>query len=97
MAVTSRYSRGPLVGINQFGSSQAVVKIRAAIQAGTLSVNTITLTGAQRLDTIAGKEYGDGRYWWIIAAASNIGWGLQVPPGTQISIPDLDSVLSLVA
>ena len=97
MAVTSRYSKGPFVGISQFGSSLAVVKIRDAVQAGTLAVNVITLTGAQRLDTIAGKEYGDGRYWWIIAAASNIGWGLQIPPGTQISIPDLDSVIALVA
>jgi len=25
--------------------------------------------------------------WWIIAALSNIGWNLQVPPGTKITLP----------
>jgi nucleoid-associated protein YgaU len=62
---------------------------------GTLSYSQTITTGAQRLDTIAGREYGDGRYWWIIAAASNIGWGLQVPPGTIIKIPQLDAVNQL--
>jgi nucleoid-associated protein YgaU len=53
--------------------------------------------GLERLDTIAGVAYGDGRYWWVLAAASNIGWGLQVPPGTIIRIPDLSQVAALVA
>lgn len=55
-----------------------------------------TLKGAERLDTIAGDVYGDGRYWWVIAAASNIGWGLQVPAGTLLTVPDLAQVLAIV-
>jgi hypothetical protein len=47
------------------------------------------LTETQRLDVLAGIEYGDSSLWWIIAAASNIGWGLQVPPGILIKIPAL--------
>ena len=39
------------------------------------------------MDIIAHSEYGDGRLWWVIAAASGIGWGLQVPPGTIIKMP----------
>jgi len=39
------------------------------------------------LDHIAGKELGDSQLWWVIAAASRIGWWLQVPPGTVLRIP----------
>jgi len=45
------------------------------------------LNEGERLDTIAGRVYGNARLWWIIAAASGIGWPLQVPPGTQLLIP----------
>ena len=41
----------------------------------------------ERLDQIAGVVYGDSTLWWMIAAASGIGWGLQVPPGTKLRIP----------
>jgi len=40
-----------------------------------------------RLDTLAAQAYGSGIYWWIIAAASGIGWAPQVPPGTLLIIP----------
>ena len=44
-------------------------------------------TEGDRLDHLAGKFYGSGTLWWIIAAASGVGWGLQVPPGTLLAIP----------
>jgi hypothetical protein len=50
-----------------------------------------------RLDVMAGREYGDASLWWVIAAASNIGWGLQVPAGTRILIPaTLSQIADLV-
>jgi hypothetical protein len=55
-------------------------------------LNRIVLQQNQRLDTIAGDVYGNGKLWWIIAAASNIGWGLQCPAGTILLIPDLSDV-----
>ena len=45
---------------------------------------------------IAAQELGDGRNWWMIAAASKIGWAPQVPPGTLLRIPNIDDVLALV-
>lgn len=79
-----------------YSTSQAVNRIRNRVASGDISYSEYTLTGAARLDTIAGKEYGDGRYWWVIAAASDIGWGLQVPPGTLIRVPSLQAVLEAV-
>ena len=96
MDVVSRYfSTRKMMG-RYYGSSSAVNNIRAAMSAGTLPYSQTITTGAQRLDTIAGREYGDGRYWWIIAAVSNVGWGLQVPTGTIIKIPQLNVVNQLV-
>ena len=50
-----------------------------------------------RLDILAGTLYGDGRLWWVLAAASNIGWWPQVPAGTLIRVPaDLTEVENLL-
>jgi len=62
-------------------------KIRSGILSGRLRYTTMTISEGQRLDTIAGSVYGDASLWWIIAAASGIGWGLQVTPGIVLSIP----------
>jgi len=83
-----RYSRSPLLaGGSRYGTSDAVAKIRAGIANGTVPTRTEICAEGVRLDTVAGREYGDGTLWWIIAAASNVGWAPQVPPGTALSIP----------
>jgi hypothetical protein len=61
--------------------------IYSASISGALDTEKIILTTTQRLDTLAGKYYGDSQLWWVIAAASGIGWGLQVPAGTVIRVP----------
>jgi hypothetical protein len=98
MAVLSRYkldsrlSRG-----SQFGTAEAVSSIRQAIRVGSLQIiSKLILTGDDRLDTLAGSIYGDAKYWWVLAASSNIGWGMQVPAGTQINIVDIRRVAELV-
>ena len=79
-----------------YGTSDSVFRIRSAISTGALTYREATLTEMQRLDVIAGIEYGNSSYWWIIAAASNIGWGLQVPPGTSLKIPKLKEALEII-
>ena len=93
----SRYSGSPVLGLgSQYGTSQMVVSIRNAIKDGSITVKQVIARGAARLDTIAGEEYGDARYWWVLAAASNVGWGLQVPAGTVISVPSFDDISRIV-
>lgn len=78
-------------------TSIKMANITAAVESGTIIYNTYIIEEGERLDHIAGSAYGNASYWWIIAAASNIGWGLQVPPGTLIKIPrNLDQVLSAI-
>lgn len=94
----SRYQRDKLQYDGKgLSAARGLERIRRAISNGSLPiVRVFTTTDADRLDTIAGSIYGDGRYWWVVAAASNIGWGLQVPPGTIINIVDLSDVENLV-
>ena len=95
----SRYSRDD-TGISEQGLSiaQAAISLRRAIRAGFIVPNRmLTVTQADRLDTLSGEIYGDARYWWVLAVASNIGWGLQVPPGTVIFVIDLSTVERLVS
>ena len=93
-----RYSRSPILGGGvQFGTSLAISTIKKAVDAGQLSVRIQVLQGEERLDIIAGRIYGNSENWWIIAAASGIGWALQVPPGTRLVIPtDLSQVANIV-
>lgn len=95
---TSRYLSTPLLAFGEYyGSAKYMTAIRSAIKAGTLPYREAVLRGRSRLDTVSGEEYGDGRYWWIIAAASDIGWALQCPPGTVLYIPDLAATLRLIS
>ena len=71
-----------IVGNSKYSSS-----IRKAVEAGFIKVKSVTLEENERLDGIAAQVYNDSSYWWVIAAASGIGWGLQVPPGVVLLIP----------
>jgi len=89
----NRYVTAPLISVGRArGTSNTVHNIRIGISSGAIRFVTRTLQESQRLDMIAGIEYGDSTLWWVIAAASNIGWSLQVPPGTLLRIPDMQDV-----
>lgn len=89
----SRYSNNNLISFgNQYGTSKSHITIRQAISNGSLEYTETTLKGFERLDVMAGKYYGDSTLWWVLAAASGIGWGLQVPPDTIIKIPNINQV-----
>jgi len=92
----SRYARTAIIDYGrQYGTAEAVVSIRKAIANGSIKTKQLVVRGVERLDTLAGSIYGDSRYWWVLAAASDIGWGLQVPPGTIINIPELNDIAAI--
>jgi hypothetical protein len=93
----NRYSSDNLVNDRVLATNRSIVRIRQALNAGILSTTVFTSQETDRLDVMAGRYYGDGRLWWVIAAASGIGWWLQVPSGTRIVVPtDINQVMGLV-
>jgi nucleoid-associated protein YgaU len=94
----SRYLRDVRINLGkQLGTANSVLQLKNAIRDGLVPVvNQVIATGDDRLDTLSGTYYGDAKYWWVLAAASGIGWGLQIPPGTVINIVKLDDVLAIV-
>tara|TARA_B100000214_G_C23397970_1_gene370294 strand:- start:21 stop:320 length:300 start_codon:yes stop_codon:yes gene_type:complete len=71
-------------------------KINLGVVTGAIPVTTRKIGLNERLDAISLDAYGSASYWWVIAAASGIGWGMQVPPGTIIRIPvNLGQILAM--
>ena len=66
---------------------QGVAKIQHNVRNGRIRTKKVRLKEGERLDHIAAQAYGNGKLWWVIAAASGIGWGLQPPPDTRILVP----------
>lgn len=92
-----RYKRDQRIGGGLLQSAKSVAILRRARDFGLLSTRRMVLAQDQRLDHIAFKELGDPHAWWIIAALSDIGWGMQLPAGTILHLPtDLQVINSLV-
>tara|TARA_A100000164_G_C21885925_1_gene762747 strand:- start:519 stop:818 length:300 start_codon:yes stop_codon:yes gene_type:complete len=88
MSRIDRYRRVPLIaGGRKIGTSRVCYAIRRAIQLNRISYREHVLKEGERLDVLAGKFLGSAELWWVIAAASGIGWALQSPPGTLVKIP----------
>ena len=93
----NRYERTQIFGIGyRYGTSDAIPTIRENIKNGNIKYEEYTLTEGTRLDILAGQLYGDGRLYWILAAASNVGWVCQCPPGTLIRVPNLADLAKYV-
>ena len=93
-----RYTYTPrILGRTAIATSRASARIYEAVVSGRIGFTTSVLKEGQRLDHIAGIAYGSSSMWWVIAAASGIGWGLQVPPGTILRIPkNIGEIISLM-
>ncbi len=76
------------LGQNLVSISKASPRIFRAVETQTIAYSVHILEEGERLDYLAGIYYGDSSFWWILAAASGIGYALQVPPGTVIRIPN---------
>lgn len=92
-----RYARDTVLGFgSHYGSPRAIESIRAGIASGAVRFKAATLGEGDRIDIVAGREYGDASLWWVICSASEIGYMLQCPPGTALKIPLLSDVTKLI-
>ena len=92
----SRYINSVKIRGVRYGTSEISTIVKQAVNERRINFSTYIVKEGDRLDTIAGELTGDGGNWWAIAAASGIGWGLQVPPGTLVKIPDIASVTAMI-
>jgi len=77
-----------LLGIKpKYATNEICNQIFKDCRNGRLQTETQIFVNGDRLDYMAQKYYGNGLDWWIIAAASGIGWWLQINAGTIITIP----------
>jgi hypothetical protein len=80
------------------GTNSISAKIYNAVDNGRIKYESHVLAEGERLDILSGVVYGDAGYWWVIAAASGIGWPLQAPPGTFIKVPsNLNDVFGIIS
>tara|TARA_B100000683_G_C12199389_1_gene435988 strand:+ start:303 stop:593 length:291 start_codon:yes stop_codon:yes gene_type:complete len=92
-----RYTYAPPINSGEGKSNPRISsKIYKGVISGAIPFRAQRLKQAQRLDHLAAEFYGSASYWWIIAAASGIGWNMQVPAGTIIRIPrNLGQILTI--
>ena len=94
MSISRYMLRGKIRNGNGLNTGTGMSKIFNACENNQIKYEVYVLEESQRLDQLAGLAYNSASYWWVIAAASGIGWGLQVPPGTVLRIPvNLSDVL----
>ena len=92
-----RYTSSPIIGLGEFyGTSYMIPNLRENLDNGSIRYKEIILKEGMRLDILAGIEYGDGRLFWIIAAASGIGYATAALPGTVIKVPNLNDVVKFI-
>jgi len=92
-----RYARDQRIRGGKVETAKTVKSLRRAKDLGLLTTTDIVLTEDQRLDHLAHEHLGNSRWWWVLAALSDIGWGLQIPAGTIIKIPlDISVVKAIV-
>ena len=94
----NRYTRTAIIlGGQQYATCRVVPIIYKGAQSGRLNTKQHVIKAGERLDVLAGRNYNDSSLWWVIAAASGIGWNLQVPPGVLLTIPvNISQVISLI-
>lgn len=84
----NRYNRSNVIqGGKGLSTNRSLQTIRRMRDRGQIKFRKYVIKEGERLDHIAAKTFGSSQMWWVIAIMSDIGWSLQVPPGTVLKIP----------
>lgn len=85
----SRYVNSKLVTVEKTNGAQAVVVTPSDATSFTFTYTYYSVTGSDRIDTIANAFYGDPTKWWKIGDANPeiMKWD-KIPPGMILRIPN---------
>ena len=84
----NRYSRSRVIQAGKGLSTNLTIPvIRRMKERGQIQTFEHILREGERMDHVAARFLGSSQLWWVIAVMSDIGWSLQVPPGTVLRIP----------
>jgi len=98
MAISRYALSNSIRGGKGLATSNNMSIIFNACENNSINYEVYILEEGQRLDQLAGLAYKTSAYWWVIAAASGIGWGGQIPPGTVLKIPtNLSDIMGLIS
>lgn len=90
----ARYDNDKIFAFGKsYGTSYISRIIFEGIKNGSIKYTESYLQEGERLDVVAGQAYQDGRLYWVLCAASGVGFAPQVPPGTVIKTPILSDVV----
>jgi Contractile injection system tube protein len=73
-------------------SAEELPEIEVRGGGGSSPSGPSAIGGGERLDDIAYRHYGDASYWRVLAAFNNLADPMQVPPGTLLRLPPLESL-----
>ena len=95
----NRYGRSSTIAGGQgLSTNQMIALVRKLKDRGDIPTRQHVMKEGERLDHLAAKTYGSSQLWWVIAVCSDIGWSLQVPPGTVVNLPvSLGSIAGIVS
>ena len=97
MAIGRYAYTSKIQGRSKLATPKSSSRIYNGVINGTIPYTATVLQQNQRIDHVAAAAYGSSSYWWIIAAASGIGWGLQLPAGTILRVPkNLGQIIALI-
>ena len=84
----NRYSQNTLInGGTGLSTSRLIPIVRRLRDSGQIKYRQRVLKDGERLEHLAAQELGSSQLWWVLAAMSDIGWPMQLPPGTVVNIP----------
>lgn len=94
MAVSRYENTTVLLDKRMFATQTDYAEIKQDIENGVIQTIEYIVKPLDRLDIIANRFYNEPKYWWIIAIANNIGWAMQVMPGTVLLVPETSEAIT---
>jgi hypothetical protein len=94
LKVSNLYSTGYLVEVEN--SNQILKRAKVVYESSSVNDRIHVILQGERIWQISFDYYKSANWWWVISDVNNIENVLDLPVGTEILIPDLDLIKTLI-